>query len=196
MPAPRRLVLDLDGVLLDFEAGVVELHNRQQELYGFRRGEPKMAKRPHSRPEAYGALFRRAGFETADAFWEWFHANSGWRHVRAYPGVVDRLIGFLGAYRDVFNPQVRLVTSRPHTAVEDTTETVRQAFAGRVLYTLVFTADKAAQVDDYQTWVEDDPYHLDALVEAAASREGTNVYRVRHPWNKGHPTPVWTWKLR
>lgn len=170
-----RLGIDLDGVIVDFNAGWIRLYNA--EFDGDLRPEDAVT---WSAPTALTA------FETMSHFWRWARdcsqGSSLFRHLEPYPGAlaaVERLA------RD---HDIVIVTTKPSYAVEDTMAWLADH---EVPTTEVHIVDDKTTVD-CDVYLDDSDSNLAALNR---HRRDAVVCRFVRPWNRHHEgtVPVEDW---
>lgn len=159
-----RLGIDLDGVVADFNAGWIALHNDEfgTELH------PEMVR-------TWDGLAELGGFADMDAFWEWARGSeerpSIFRHLDPYPGALDTLreLRFAGH-------RIVVVTTKPHWAVTDTLRWLADHDLGT---REVHITDHKHEVD-CDVYLDDSPWVVPALVRHRPDRV---VCRFVRPWN-------------
>lgn len=161
---PLRLGIDLDGVVADFNAGWMELHNT--EFGGAL--TPDMV-------TSWDGLHTVGGFDDMDAFWGWARANgqrpSIFRHLDLLPGALDTLRALTAE-----GHRVVIVSTKPDWAVHETLCWLADnAIPTREIH-LTFTKHEV----DCDVFLDDAPVVLPDLVE---HRPKALVCRFVRPWN-------------
>lgn len=161
---PLRLGIDLDGVVADFNAGWMELHNA--EFGGAL--TPDMV-------TSWDGLHTLGGFTDMDAFWGWARGNgkrpSIFRHLNLLPDALDTL-HVLAAE----GHRIVIVSTKPDWAVHETLCWLADnAIPTREIH-LTFTKHEV----DCDVFLDDAPVVLPDLVE---HRPNALVCRFVRPWN-------------
>jgi len=160
-----RLGIDLDGVVADFNAGWMALHNAEFD------GNltPDMV-------TMWDGLHQLGGFGDMDEFWEWAghkeHRPSIFRHLDLLPGALDTL-GRL----DAEGHSIVIVSTKPDWAVHDTFNWLADnAIPTREVH-LTLTKYEV----DCDVYLDDAPHVLPELVE---HRPDAIICRFIRPWNE------------
>lgn len=156
-----RVVLDLDGVLYDFE-GLWQA--RAARLLGVH--VPAVSTRK------WDQMAEQLGLASNDQFWKWFRDTGGFEADGPLYPYAQELVASLAAHRY----QVTVVTSRPEWAREQTYQLFLYRFAS--LPSLVFTEKKWEVPAD--VYFEDRP---ETLLSLSVNRPEATVIRVAQPWN-------------
>ena len=153
-----RFVIDLDGVVFDFDRGWIERYNRE---FGTDIGI--------NQDQRYNELHLLVGLAAPIDFWDWFRYTTGFLDLPLYDGAEEALErqGKLG--------HVTLATSRPKWARMQTNRAVR----GLHHDDLAFIAQKEMLLAD--VYVDDNPEQLEKLYRMRSRAE---VWRIRRPWNE------------
>lgn len=170
-----RLGIDMDGVIVDFNAGWIRLYN--EEFGDDLRPEDAVM---WSSPTALTA------FETMGQFWRWArdcsHGASLFRHLDPYPGALDAVDRLAGDH------DIVIVTTKPRYAVEDTMAWLADH---EVPATEVHIVDDKTTVD-CDVYLDDSD---DNIVALGHHRRDAVVCRFVRPWNRHHEgtVPVEDW---
>ncbi len=167
-PEFLRLGIDMDGVLADFNTGWIDRYNERFE---------KQLR--HTDVVQWDGLHELTHFTTMEAFWEWFQQDgrSIFRDLPVYPDSIETIERLARDHRVV------IVSSKFDWAIPDTLEWLAEhRVTAREIH---FVHDKTAVACD--VYLEDAPYHLQALVE---KRPDATVCRMVRPWNVPVPGTV------
>lgn len=161
---PLRLGIDLDGVVADFNAGWMELHN--SEFGGTL--TPDLV-------TSWDGLHHLGGFGDMDEFWAWARGNeqrpSIFRHLTLLPGALDTLRAL-----DAEGHRIVIVSTKPDWAVHETLHWLADnAIPTREVH-LTFTKHEV----DCDVYLDDAPIVLPGLVE---HHPDALVCRFVRPWN-------------
>lgn len=166
-----RLGIDLDGVVADFNAGWIRIHQDEfgSELH------PEMV-------TSWDGLHELGGFEDMDAFWDWARGNgdrpSIFRHFDPFPGAVETLRDLAAAGHGIV-----IITAKPDWAVPDT-------FRWLADHDI---PSREVHIQDHKhlvacdVYLDDSPHVVPALVE---HRPEALVCRMVRPWNGPVPGAV------
>ena len=158
-----RLGIDLDGVVAQFNKGWMEQHRKQfgSDL------DPSMV-------VGWNDLHLLGGFETMDAFWDWFRNGDGpswFRHFETYPGAMDTIHRLRGQ-----GHQIVILTHKFDWSIPDTFGWLSDiGMPSREVHIL---ADKYRVECD--VYLDDSPLVLPELV---THRPDSLVCRFVRPWN-------------
>lgn len=160
-----RLGIDLDGVVADFNAGWMELHNA--EFGGAL--TPDLV-------TSWDGLHRLGGFDDMDAFWAWARGNevrpSIFRHLSLLPHALDTLRALAAE-----GHRIVIVSTKPDWAVHETLHWLADnAIPTREVH-LTFTKHEV----DCDVYLDDAPTVLPELVE---HHPDALVCRFVRPWNR------------
>jgi len=155
-----KLLVDLDGVVFDFEGDWTE---RVHQLLG-RYVVP-------NKTTAYDDLHIRGGFPDRASFWEWYRESGGFAFDRTYPGAVETVRCWVA-----WGHEVLIVTSRPRWARSETLWTI--ARLGIPVAGVVFAHSKERIAADLA--FEDNPQTLYMM----ATQGRAQPVRVDRPWNR------------
>lgn len=163
-PTSLRLGIDLDGVVADFNAGWMELHNA--EFGGHLTADLVTS---------WDGLHRLGGFDDMDAFWSWARGNdtrpSIFRHLDLLPDALDTLRSLAAD-----GHRIVIVSTKPDWAVHETLHWLADnAIPTREVH-LTFTKHEV----DCDVFLDDAPVVLPELVE---HRPNALVCRFVRPWN-------------
>lgn len=162
-----KLGLDLDGVLVDWDA-----HWRQLYEHWFDR-------RPKQSP-GWNAPIDDTHFADWGEFWTWA-ARVGdrfWEDTPIFPGVQ----GFLCELADKA-VEVHVITNRPGDALAPTKRLViNRLWPAKVEVPNLHLARDRKTIVDCDIYVDDNPARLDEYV-----LEEKKCVRISRPWNEGHP---------
>jgi 5'(3')-deoxyribonucleotidase len=159
-----RLGIDLDGVVADFNAGWIRLHQQEfgSELH------PEMV-------TTWDGLHELAGFADMNAFWRWARGNADrpsiFRHLDVYPDALETLHEL-----DRAGHKVVIVTTKPRWARVDTFRWL----ADHEIPTAEVHMTRHKHEVDCDVYLDDSPHVLRDLVR---HRPGATVCRFVRPWN-------------
>lgn len=165
MTRPLRLGIDLDGVVADFNAGWIALHNDEfgTDLH------PEMV-------QTWDGLAELGGFADMGAFWRWARGSderpSIFRHLDPYPTALDTLHALAGD-----GHRIVVVTTKPDWAV---TDTLRWLADHELPTREVHITDDKHEVD-CDVYLDDSPWVVPSLVRHHPDRA---VCRFVRPWNE------------
>lgn len=159
-----RLGIDLDGVVADFNAGWMELHNAE---FGGTLTSDMVT--------SWDGLHHLGGFDDMDAFWAWARGNNNrpsiFRHLSLLPDALDTLRLLAGE-----GHRIVIVSTKPDWAVHETLHWLADnAIPTREVH-LTFTKYEV----DCDVYLDDAPVVLPELV---AHRPKALVCRFVRPWN-------------
>ncbi len=161
-----RLGIDMDGVIVDFNAEWVRLH---REEFGSDL-EPEMV-------QTWDGLHTLAGFADMAAFWTWAEGGTDrpsiFRHMVPFPGAIETLRALAAE-----GHRLHIVTAKPPWAVPDTLRWL--ADHDLPLAAVHFEEEKHTVPCDI--YLDDAPHVLDAL--AAHRLPNSLVCRMIRPWNR------------
>ncbi len=175
MSPRRRLGIDLDGVVADFNTGWIERYNAE---FGTSLDAAQV--------ERWNAPIGLTHFATMADFWRWAETCGGgaslFRVLQPYPGAVEAL------QRLARHHAVVIVTTKPHYARHDT-------FAWLAEHRI---PTSEVHIIDHKHEVGCDVYLDDAdhnLVSLHSAHPSALVCRFVRPWNRAHPgvVDVETW---
>ena len=160
-----RLAIDLDGVVADFNAGWIRLHDQE-----FGSGlDPAMV-------QTWDGLADLAGFSDMRAFWAWAKGSderpSIFRHLDPYPGALDTLRRLRRAGHEIV-----IVTTKPEWAVSDTFRWL----ADHEMPTREVHISDDKYLVDCDVYLDDSPHVLPGLLEHRSDR---TICRFVRPWNR------------
>lgn len=159
-----RLGIDLDGVVADFNAGWMSLHNAE---FGGSLTSDMVT--------SWDGLHRLGGFDDMDAFWAWARGNqdrpSIFRHLDLLPDALDTLRALDGA-----GHRVVIVSTKPEWAVHETLHWLADNQIPTREVHLTFMKHEV----DCDVFLDDAPVVLPDLVE---HRPDALVCRFVRPWN-------------
>ena len=162
----RRLGIDLDGVVADFNAGWISRYN---EHFG--------TELTPEHVDVWDAPTLLTHFTDMSEFWRWARTSgegaSIFRILQPYRGAVEAL-DRLAASHDIV-----IVTTKPRFAVHDTFEWLAEH---RIPTTEVHIVDDKTTVE-CDVYLDDADHNLSAL---SASHPGATVCRYVRPWNAPH----------
>ena len=160
-----RLGIDLDGVVADFNAGWIRLH---QEEFGSEL-HPEMV-------TTWDGLHELGGFADMDAFWRWARGNADrpsiFRHLDVFPDALETLRDL-----DRAGHKVVIVTTKPRWARVDT---FRWLAVHEIPTAEVHMTDRKYEVE-CDVYLDDSPHVLQDLVRL---RPDATVCRFVRPWNE------------
>jgi len=162
-----RLGIDMDGVICDFNAGWMKLHQHElgSELH------PEMV-------VTWDNLHELGGFADMSAFWRWARGSderpSIFRHLEPFPDALETLRRLHAAGHEIV-----IVTAKPRWAVPDTLRWL----ADHEVPTSEIHIRYRKHTVACDAYLDDSPVVLPELVE---HRPDTLVCRMVRPWN----TPV------
>ena len=158
-----RLGIDLDGVVADFNAGWMELYNKE---FG--------AALSTDQVQTWNCLHELTHFTSMGAFWTWARRGGGpsiFRHFNTFPNAVESLTALADRH------EIVIVTTKPGWAVHDTYAWIAEKrIPTREIHV---TADKWRI--DCDVYLEDSPYQLPKLV---AHQPTSVVCRFVRSWNQ------------
>lgn len=161
-----RLGIDLDGVVCDFNAGWMKLH---QSEFGSDL-QPEMV-------VGWDSLHELGGFADMRAFWRWAQGTedrpSIFRHLEPYPDALDTLHALRAA-----GHRIVIVTAKPDWAVPDTLRWLADHDVPTNEIHIVYDKYRVA----CDVYLDDSPTVLPSLVE---HRPDATVCRMVRPWNVG-----------
>lgn len=160
-----RIGVDLDGVVADFNAGWIDLYNRE---FGTAISSDEVVGWDH--------MLTLTHFPVMDEFWTWARSAHDdrrciFRYLGTYPGAVDGLRDLVGRHHVV------IVSHKFPWAIPDTLAWLAELEVP--LQEIHFLRAKA-QVD-CDVYLEDAPYQL---ADLRAGRPDAIVCRFVRPWNK------------
>ena len=162
----RRLGIDLDGVVADFNAGWISRYN---EHFG--------TELTPEHVDVWDAPTLLTHFTDMSEFWRWARTSgegaSIFRILQPYRGAVEALDRLAASHHSV------IVTTKPRFAVHDTFEWLAEH---RIPTTEVHIVDDKTTVD-CDVYLDDADHNLSAL---SASHPGATVCRYVRPWNAPH----------
>lgn len=159
-----RIGIDLDGVVADFNAGWIELYNREFQ-----------ADLRSDQVVGWDQMVTLTHFQGMDDFWVWARAAHDdkrciFRYLGTYPGAVDAL-------RDLaIRHHVVIVSHKPSWAIPDTLAWLSELEVP--LEEIHFLNVKAQVACD--VYLEDAPHQL---ADLRAGRPDATVCRFVRPWN-------------
>lgn len=159
-----RLGIDLDGVVADFNAGWVRLHNDEfgNDLH------PEMV-------QTWDGLAELGGFADMVAFWKWAKGSelrpSIFRHLDPFPGAIETLGALAHA-----GHRIVIITAKPRWAVTDTFRWL----ADHDVPTQEVHITEEKYTVDCDVYLDDSPHVLPALLRHRGDR---HVCRFVRPWN-------------
>lgn len=154
------MVVDLDGVVFDFDRGWTTRH-RDQFLWS--EAAPGLT-------QEWDQLHLIAGFATREEFWEWFFDTGGFTGMPLYPGARDAL--WMADSRGWF---IVYATNRPTPDTVTAKELVRAGLPAA--HRLHHTQAKWEVPGDL--YLEDAPGNITAMLSM-----GCRVVPVERPWNQ------------
>jgi len=172
-----RLGIDLDGVVCDFNAGWMELH---QAEFG-----------TELRPEmvvGWNSLHELGGFADMEAFWNWARGNddrpSIFRHLQPFDDAVETL----HALRDAGH-RIVILTAKPRWAISDTLRWI----ADHDLPAEEIHIRYRKHAVGCDVYLDDSPIVLPELLR---HRPRATVCRMVRPWNQPLPgaTDIGDWR--
>jgi phosphoglycolate phosphatase-like HAD superfamily hydrolase len=164
-----RAVIDLDGVVFDFDLDWTSRTGQRTTDGGVRHVRAQT-------PQLYDTLHQLAGLSDREAFWSWYRQTGGFRRVPPIGGAIKALHMLDDAGWDIC-----LATARPEWARQQTVQALAQH---RIPFqALVFTNMKEIERGD--AFLDDNPQQLAIL----AHHTDKQVVRVPQPWNEPHSYP-------
>jgi uncharacterized protein len=158
-----RLGIDLDGVVVDFNAGWMSRYNAEHGTTL----TPEMVRTG----DAFVPLTR---FDSNSEFWEWARNDGGHGLFRNLPIFPDALESLMRLGRD---HKIVIITTKPHWAASETFAWI----AEHEIPTREVHITRRKWEVDCDVYLDDGPHNLESLV---IERPDRSVYRFIRPWNE------------
>lgn len=157
-----RLGIDLDGVVANFNAGWMEIYNKDfaADL------EPDMV-------QTWDAFVPLTQFDSNAEFWEWARNGRGpsiFRHLPVHPEAIDTLKRLSRAH------EIVIITTKPHWATSETFAWI----ADNDIPTREVHITRRKWEVSCDVYLDDGPHNLERLV---IERPDRTTCRFVRPWN-------------